>query len=98
MTSRSDHYFILGPLPGTTMTRYAVLRGDHTVWQVQVSRPEGVEVPQPATLRWRHAPAVADVKVWQVPAWNERGPLTPERHNGQQPRTTWRRAGRTGAP
>jgi len=74
----------MGPLPGTTMTRYAVLHGEHTVWQVQVSRPDGVEVPQPTNLRWRHAPAVADVKVWTVPAWNARGPLTPERHNGER--------------
>ena len=77
--------------------RFAILHGEHTVWSVQISRPDGVEVERPASLRWHHATGAADVKVWNLPAWNERGPLNPERHNGEQARTTWRRAGRKAA-
>ena len=91
-------YFILGTLHGTPHTRYAVLHGEHTVWEVVISRPDGEEVERPAHLRWRHldlAGHLAGVKVWTPPAWNERGPLNPERHNGEQPRRpVWKRAGK----
>lgn len=86
----AERYFILGLVPGTPHTRYAVLHGEHTVWSVQVSRPDGVEVERPASLRWRIAAASeVRIKTWRI---NEQ----PVAHNGEQPRrTTWRRAGRT---
>lgn len=101
MTSPS-RYFVLGPMVGTPYTRYAVLHGESTVYEVLISRPAGVEVDRPAHLRWRHldlAQHLAEVRVWTPPKWNERGPLNPERHNGEQVRTpVWRRAGRRVAP
>jgi len=92
-----DLYFTLGPLPGTPHKRFAVLHGDHTVWEVLISRPPGVEVERPSHLRWRHmdmAEHLARVQVWTPPAWNARGPLNPMR-NGEQPRRpVWKRAGK----
>ncbi len=90
------HYFILGPVPGTMHTRYAVLAGDHTVTSIQISRPDGVEVERPAGIRWRIVDRKASARNWEPPPWNERGPLNPQRHNGEQPRRpVWKRAGRT---
>lgn len=91
-----DRYFTLGPMHGTPYTRYAVLAGEHTVTALQISRPAGVEVPKPAHIIWKVADREASARQWTPPAWNERGPLNPQRHNGEQPRRpTWRRAGRT---
>jgi len=93
-----ERYFVLGPLLGTRHTRYAVLSGESTVHEVLISRPDGREVDRPAHLRWRHmnlAEHLAQARVWTPPAWNERGALNPERHNGEQPRRpVWKLAGR----
>jgi hypothetical protein len=80
-------YFVLGPVPHTPYTRYAVLAGANTVTDVLVSRPDGVEVERPAVLRWRHVEAnEVQIKRYRI---NE----TPQA--GEQPRrTTWKRAGR----
>ena len=82
-------YFVLGALPGTPLTRYAVLDG-HTVVSVQVSVPEGQEVERPANVRWRLAgPAEVQIKQYRI---NE--VPTP----GEQPRrTTWSRSGKRAA-
>ena len=83
-----DRYFILGPIPGSPYTRYAVLSGEHTVIGTQVSRPGGVEVPRPNVLRFSHKEP-NEVKVRQMNAqeW--------KLGSGQQPRRpTWRRAGK----
>ena len=90
MTAR---YFVLGPVAGTPFTRYAVLHGDNTVWDTQVSRPDGLEVERPAVLRWRHKAAESAVRTkvdYQQFVINA--------HNGEQPRrATWSRAGRRAA-
>lgn len=88
MTAR---YFSLGPLPGTTLTRWAVLHGDQTVWSVQVSRPDGIEVERPAVLRWRRQSSESNVKT-KVDYQQF------HMSNGEQPRKpVWSRAGRRAA-
>jgi len=89
MTAR---FFVLGPVAGSVHTRYAVLHGDHTVWSVQVSRPDGVEVDRPAVLRWRQAAAPeVQIKRFRI---NE----TPMAKSGEQARKpVWSRAGRRAA-
>jgi hypothetical protein len=83
-----EKFCVLGAVAGSLHTRYAVLKRGIVV-SLQVSRPDGEEVPVPAVLKYTPAPAVPEVRI-SLPAWNERGPL-----NGQQPRrTTWKRAGR----
>lgn len=78
------------------MKRYAILHGEHTVWEVQISRPDGVEVDRPVSLRWHKRSA--DVKVPKMPAWNDRGLLTPDRKNAvEAAKVRWRRAGRVEA-
>ena len=91
----ANRYFTLGPLPGTLLSRYAVLAGDHTVTDVLVSRPDGVEVERPTHIRWKR-PAVQEVRIksWRI---NET-PVNPA-HNGEQPRRpVWSRAGKRAAP
>ena len=93
-----QHYFILGPLAGTPHTRYAVLHGEHTVWEVLISRPDGAEIDRPAHLRWRHLDLAGHLAQIQVRRYRiNETPVNPA-HNGEQPRRpTWRRAGRTAA-
>jgi hypothetical protein len=43
-------YFVVGRLRGSPHTRYAVLHGSEA--EVQISRPEGVEVPAPDHVRF----------------------------------------------
>ena len=82
-------YFILGPVAGTPLTRYAVLDG-HTVTAVQVSVPEGQEVERPAHVRWRLAgPAEVQIRQFRI---NE-VPTPGE----QARRTTWSRSGKRAA-
>lgn len=89
----TERYFVLGPVLGTPYTRYAVLHGEQTVWTVQVSRPDGREVPRPDHLRWRHG--TADVAVRTKVDYQQ---FAIGNHNGEQPRrATWSRAGRRAA-
>ena len=94
-----SRYFLLGPIAGTPLSRYALLADDgRTVESVQASRPDGTEIERPAHVRWRRAPRPIDVEVTDLQPWNNRGPLTvnTERHNGEQPRRAGvKRGGRT---
>jgi hypothetical protein len=53
----SAHYFQLGPVRGSPHTRYAVLNG-HTVVEILVSRPDGIEIERPTEYRIKLRPFV----------------------------------------
>lgn len=41
---------------GATFARYYLLAGERTVEAVQISRPDGIEIPEPPFLRWALKP------------------------------------------
>ena len=86
-------YCLLGVVPGSHYMRFGVLGGDHTIVGVQISRPDGAEVPKPAHPRWRlPPPAAVRLKSWRI---NE-SPVSERRPAGEQPRRgTLRRVART---
>lgn len=52
-----NRYFVLGALPGSPHTRYAVLL-PHGRAEVQISRPEGELVERPERVRYVRGPFV----------------------------------------
>jgi hypothetical protein len=97
--NRPRYWFVLGPVPNTTLTRYAIVAGDgNTVLSVQVSRPDDdlLHIEPPTHIRWRRVPLAEQLAGVQIKTWriNEQ----PVGHNGEQPRKpVWRRAGRRAA-
>lgn len=91
---RPRYYFTLGQLPGTPLTRYAIVAEDGTtVIGVQVSVPDIdlTHIDRPAHLRWRQS-AVREVEIKRYRI-NEQSP-----RNGEQARRpTWSRAGKRAA-
>ena len=93
MKIRPRYFFTLGELPGTPLTRYALVAGDgNTVIAVQVSVPDTdlMHIERPTILRWLIAGpaevAIKQFRINEVPA------------PGEQPRrTTWRRSGKRAA-
>lgn len=82
-------WFTMGPLPNTTMFRYAVVDHGYIV-DVTVSKPDGEEIPRPAVLKFkRSTPSVTIKKL------NAQEYIFSTKANGEQARRpTWRRAGR----
>ena len=91
-------YFRLGAIAGTQHTRWAVLRGEHTVVSVQISRPDGVEVPRPERVRWKRRDTAEARLAAAVPSWNnvhgERIVAARQRAGEQARKVTWLRVPR----
>lgn len=68
--STPQRYFVTAAGAGHPHRRYALLAADgRTVIGLQISRPDGLEVPRPADLRWCTRPFIGgDEPRLQTPA------------------------------
>ena len=88
-----EKWCLLGSLPGTPHNRYGIVRGGSIV-SVQVSRPEGKEVPVDG-LKWK----LTGVQFNVTPEFINPQEFTYSTKNGEQPRKpSWSRSGRRAAP
>ena len=85
-----EKYCLLGSLPGTQHQRFGIVRGGSIV-SVQVSKPDGKEVPMDG-LKYKIAGPVFDVRPEYI---NPQEYVFSTKASGEQARRpTWRRAGR----